>query len=232
MNATANLPRNGRLAVSPYARRLARERKVDLDAVVGSGPGGRILAADVEAYRAQIAGIQPERPDQQQRASSFTFAATVSLTGFYRLALDAARVGLEIAIEDVASRAAVAGMSDDAARTIAIEADGRQILISSASGISINAERVRRRAALGGHADVSADPATASLLVLHSARAVPTSLPLLPSRTLRFVLVVDRDREQGHALLCADGNGISEIRAIAILDAFVDALEQPLALLV
>ena len=33
-----------RLAVSPYARRLARERNLPLEALRGSGPGGRILA--------------------------------------------------------------------------------------------------------------------------------------------------------------------------------------------
>lgn len=36
-------------AASPSARRLARELGVDLAAVVGSGPGGRIVEADVQA---------------------------------------------------------------------------------------------------------------------------------------------------------------------------------------
>jgi pyruvate dehydrogenase E2 component (dihydrolipoamide acetyltransferase) len=36
-------------AVSPAARRLARERGIDLASVRGSGPGGRIVAADLEA---------------------------------------------------------------------------------------------------------------------------------------------------------------------------------------
>src|SRR5436309_1227317 len=38
----------GRLA-SPKARRLARARGVDLDALDGSGPNGAVVAADVEA---------------------------------------------------------------------------------------------------------------------------------------------------------------------------------------
>jgi pyruvate dehydrogenase E2 component (dihydrolipoamide acetyltransferase) len=37
----------GRRKVSPVARRLARERGVDLSSVEGSGPGGRIVKADV-----------------------------------------------------------------------------------------------------------------------------------------------------------------------------------------
>jgi pyruvate dehydrogenase E2 component (dihydrolipoamide acetyltransferase) len=37
-----------RVRVSPYARKLAREANLDLAAVQGSGPGGRIVAKDVE----------------------------------------------------------------------------------------------------------------------------------------------------------------------------------------
>jgi pyruvate dehydrogenase E2 component (dihydrolipoamide acetyltransferase) len=38
--------------VEPAARRLSRELDVDLAAVAGSGPGGRVVLADIEAYRA------------------------------------------------------------------------------------------------------------------------------------------------------------------------------------
>lgn len=40
---------NGRLVVSPRARKLAKEYKVDLKNLQGSGPYGRIVAADVES---------------------------------------------------------------------------------------------------------------------------------------------------------------------------------------
>jgi len=39
---------NGRVKASPVARRLAQELGVDLAAIAGSGPGGRIVKADVE----------------------------------------------------------------------------------------------------------------------------------------------------------------------------------------
>lgn len=42
--------RNGPIA-SPAARRLAREQGIDITALRGSGPGGRIVARDVEAPR-------------------------------------------------------------------------------------------------------------------------------------------------------------------------------------
>jgi len=45
----------GKIAASPLARRLAAERGLDLQSIEGSGPGGRIVAADLE--RAQPMGI-------------------------------------------------------------------------------------------------------------------------------------------------------------------------------
>lgn len=41
--------RNGRIVVSPRARKLAKDLKVDLATLKGSGPYGRIVAEDVEA---------------------------------------------------------------------------------------------------------------------------------------------------------------------------------------
>jgi pyruvate dehydrogenase E2 component (dihydrolipoamide acetyltransferase) len=46
----------GRPKASPLARRLAKERGVELGAVAGSGPGGRIVKADVEAAAAPAGG--------------------------------------------------------------------------------------------------------------------------------------------------------------------------------
>lgn len=49
-----------RIKASPIARRLARERKVDLTTLRGTGPGGRIVKVDVEAARGSAPrDIQP-----------------------------------------------------------------------------------------------------------------------------------------------------------------------------
>ena len=48
-------PADGRLRVSPVARRIARERGVDLGQLVGTGPSGRITKADVIAAPAAVA---------------------------------------------------------------------------------------------------------------------------------------------------------------------------------
>jgi pyruvate dehydrogenase E2 component (dihydrolipoamide acetyltransferase) len=53
--AAATEPRLRRRLASPKARRLAAEAGVDVDTVAGSGPGGAVLAADVESSRAPAA---------------------------------------------------------------------------------------------------------------------------------------------------------------------------------
>ncbi len=46
---------DGRIKASPIARRIAAERGLDLAAIEGSGPGGRIVKADVEKAEARPA---------------------------------------------------------------------------------------------------------------------------------------------------------------------------------
>jgi len=51
--------RGGRVATSPAVRRRAHEAGVDLQQVAGSGPNGRIVPKDFEAYVARRAPAQP-----------------------------------------------------------------------------------------------------------------------------------------------------------------------------
>lgn len=60
-----------RIVASPYAKKLARELKVDLGAVVGTGPLGRIVAKDVEAFAAQVTEVAPE-PSVRKSADAET----------------------------------------------------------------------------------------------------------------------------------------------------------------
>src|SRR5664279_2040691 len=46
----------GRIKASPLARRIARERGIDLSQLRGTGPDGRVVAEDVERAEAQPAG--------------------------------------------------------------------------------------------------------------------------------------------------------------------------------
>lgn len=72
-----------RVKASPLARRIAKERGIDLGAIAGSGPGGRIVKADVEAAgdsdgvlgeqgaaEAGVAGGTPPRSDRPAEAGT------------------------------------------------------------------------------------------------------------------------------------------------------------------
>ncbi|HYY23102.1 MAG TPA: dihydrolipoamide acetyltransferase family protein [Thermoleophilaceae bacterium] len=68
---------DGRIKASPVARRMARDLGVELGALEGSGPGGRIVKADVEAAakedgrREEVPVAEPEpeeRPPEPARA--------------------------------------------------------------------------------------------------------------------------------------------------------------------
>jgi pyruvate dehydrogenase E2 component (dihydrolipoamide acetyltransferase) len=50
---------DGRIKASPLARRIARERGVDLSQIRGTGPDGRIVAEDVERAQAQPTAAAP-----------------------------------------------------------------------------------------------------------------------------------------------------------------------------
>ncbi len=72
--AVGSQPAGERVPVVPAARRLARENNIDLAAITGSGPQGRILIEDVEAA---IAGQSAAAPS----AAPGSGAETVPLTG-------------------------------------------------------------------------------------------------------------------------------------------------------
>jgi pyruvate dehydrogenase E2 component (dihydrolipoamide acetyltransferase) len=59
--ATAATPEGGRVKASPLARRLAEEVGLDLRAVEGSGPAGRVIKRDVEAAAAAAAEAPAKR---------------------------------------------------------------------------------------------------------------------------------------------------------------------------
>jgi pyruvate dehydrogenase E2 component (dihydrolipoamide acetyltransferase) len=66
-NGASNL--SGRVIVSPRARKLAKQLKVNLDGLTGSGPHGRIVAQDVEIAAGQTPSVMPAASLAQPIAS-------------------------------------------------------------------------------------------------------------------------------------------------------------------
>lgn len=69
--AAPSVGRDGRIKASPIARRLAADRGLDLAGLQGTGPGGRIVEADVLAaeYDATPSAAAAEADDGVQRSS-------------------------------------------------------------------------------------------------------------------------------------------------------------------
>ncbi len=60
--AAAGAPVTGRISASPVAARMAGELGIDLRKVTGTGPGGRIIKRDIEAYLTQLEKTPPPPP--------------------------------------------------------------------------------------------------------------------------------------------------------------------------
>jgi len=61
---------NGRMKASPLAKKLAKEKGIDLKAVHGSGDGGRIVKADVDSFSPQTTIDRPQSKTATPATSS------------------------------------------------------------------------------------------------------------------------------------------------------------------
>jgi pyruvate dehydrogenase E2 component (dihydrolipoamide acetyltransferase) len=69
---------DGRVKASPLARRIARERGIDLAALSGTGPDGRIVAEDVERAAAGAVGPAAGPPEEVEREQLTSLRKTVA----------------------------------------------------------------------------------------------------------------------------------------------------------
>nr|KYP74736.1 Dihydrolipoyllysine-residue acetyltransferase component of pyruvate dehydrogenase complex [Cajanus cajan] len=81
-----------RIVASPYAKKLAKELKVELGRIVGTGPMGRIVAKDVEAFAAAV----PAGVDLGSVVPFTTMQNAVSRNMVESLAVPTFRVGYTI----------------------------------------------------------------------------------------------------------------------------------------
>ena len=79
--ASASTP-NGRLFISPLVRRLTREQGIDPAELTGTGPGGRIVRRDLEAWLASRSAEPEAAPVPATPAPAATAADVESASGF------------------------------------------------------------------------------------------------------------------------------------------------------
>jgi pyruvate dehydrogenase E2 component (dihydrolipoamide acetyltransferase) len=77
--ASSSSQRSGRTIISPRARKLAKELKVDLSSLQGSGPHGRIVAQDIEKAAGKTPSVvQPAAPVPTPAAAPMPAAAAAA----------------------------------------------------------------------------------------------------------------------------------------------------------
>lgn len=223
-----------RLAVSPYARRLARERGLPLSALRGSGPGGRILAADVMGFVAPAASVPVESRPAQAPAQRIAALATSVALGQASEALAAlARSGSAFDLEDLVLLAAgrALGAVPIEGTALALETDGRQVVLHR-MGAALGVLRAERQRASADGRDDALEPAAVSLKFLRAGAVRPVLVPLLPGRPMRLVAALDQDGQRAECLLVFDASLVAEDTAADWLAAFGSGLASPLSILV
>jgi pyruvate dehydrogenase E2 component (dihydrolipoamide acetyltransferase) len=100
--------RRAAVVASPAARRLASELGVDLATVTGSGPGGRIVARDLEAAaQTQSAKPRPEVPSSPSSAAALREAVVQNIVASWQQ-IPHVQIGGELAADGlVAARSAL-----------------------------------------------------------------------------------------------------------------------------
>lgn len=225
MTAAALQPRR---AASPYARRLARERGLSLDVLQGSGPNGRVVAADIAAYTAPA-------PAAASGPQASALGTTIQLATLLQLLAGFADADTPFTLEDVVLRAAGCALDDVPETTslggapVALEQNTGQLVFADIRKGSLGPLRARRLAAIEAGGDQSAEPASLSLKLLTATDIRPVMMPLKPGRSIRLVLAAGP--ATGECLLSFDATQVSEDAATELLTRFKAYLELPLRLL-
>ncbi len=217
-----------RRAISPYARRLAREKGIGLELLSGSGPNGRIVAADVLGFVPRPVPAATRAP----QAAVSAFATRVGLSALTTLIAGFAQTDTPFDLTDIALRAAGCALADlpDLANLggsgLTLEAGGKQIGFTGLERQSLTPIRAQR---VAESADASTAPALLSLRLVPGTAIRPVSMPLKPGRALRLVVVVDEATAE--ILLSFDAALVEEDLAASLLERFRAYLEKPLRLL-
>jgi pyruvate dehydrogenase E2 component (dihydrolipoamide acetyltransferase) len=152
----------GRVKASPLARRIARERGIDLAALAGTGPEGRVVAEDVErasaapatarAPAAPTESVQVEPLTSVRRATARRLAEAWQAPAFQismsadmtralelhaRLAETAAEGGPKVTVTDVLTKACAAALMRHRAVNALFAGDAIELHPSANIGIAV-----------------------------------------------------------------------------------------------
>jgi pyruvate/2-oxoglutarate dehydrogenase complex dihydrolipoamide acyltransferase (E2) component len=223
----ARLP--GGAVVTPLARRLAGEAGIDLSKIKGSGPHGRIVAAD-------IAGAKKAPAPAASAAANILLTADVALTAALALCADVKDIELtDVVVKAWAMALQRVAPSDTAA--IALTAGEPRTTISGAATKSLTAISAARRESNDAPASSAISipgvpgitsvsdllrPPQTTLLSLGAPHRVPVEAA---GGSVTFVSVMT-------ATLSCDAQALDAARGAALLAAFKGFVEKPVTMIV
>lgn len=131
--------RDGRVVISPRARKLAESHSVSYEAISGTGPGGRIIVRDIEkAIKEGVKTTSVTREDKRAEEAGITSGAERSVTGFVNYADMKAPENLVYGVDyeeeklsnirKLIARSMFASLQNSAQLTHHLSADARKIL--------------------------------------------------------------------------------------------------------
>lgn len=238
LQQTAIADPSARLKSTPYARRLARERTIALDALRGSGPGGRILGRDVVAFVPVVSPLPQVAPsvaaiDMPPAPLVAPFpealAIRVELTGLEALAGDLAIAHPGLSARHILLKAVAIALAESPGwqgDAILLAGGGPRLVLGGLSTASLRTVMARQAGA--------GDDGAAVLAVSFVERAGirPVAARLTGEAPARLVVGAIGNDGYADCLLSYDPDRVGGERAVEFLDRFRGLLETPLRILV
>jgi pyruvate dehydrogenase E2 component (dihydrolipoamide acetyltransferase) len=72
---TTSSSTNGRIKASPLAKKLAKEKGIDISHIQGTGDGGRIIKSDIDNYQPSVSKVAPQTKKETAAVAPFVSAA-------------------------------------------------------------------------------------------------------------------------------------------------------------
>ena len=218
-----------RIPATPYARRLARERGLALAEIGGSGPHGRITAADILAFVPKHAApIAVEAP--APAAPVAPLIAAPRAVGAFQASVDLAALsaliaasGADLPADPFLAKAAARATGRHGRVLLLRNPGGKAGLVDDAAGLSPGAIVAR-------HGEGTEADAAMIVEIVRAAGIRPVGASLPPSAALRLIAVLDGT--WAVLLLVHDEAAVPTAEAAAMLAEIRALAEAPLRLLV
>ena len=225
---------SGGTVVTPLARRLAGEAGIDLAKIKGSGPHGRIVAADIEQARSAKA----PSPAPAVASAQIVLTADIAIAEALALGRDADTLSLTDVIVKAWATALRRAMPD-APADVALAAGTAPALITGAADRSLTAIAAAR-----GEESADAQRAATAIFIAAVAGIASVALAVRPPQTTMLSIGSRRRTpietpggstafaDTVTATLACDPNAINAARGAELLAAFKGFVERPVTMLV